>query len=294
MGHSLAALFAAAGSWVYLWEINDGLRDTAIERMRTTLRQMQADEACLARVSLVKEMAGIPAGTEYVTEAVAEDLRLKCKLFAEAEKRFPQAVLASNTSVIRISEIAAALQSPGRMLGTHWWNPPSLMPIVEVVPGAKSDPAVAAWTVRLLSALGKVPVLLQKDTPGFIGNRLQHALWREAFALVAEGIADAETVDLVARNTLGLKLAAMGPLENADYIGLDLTRAIHDYVFPALSKAPTTLPSVVQAIADGNLGAKTGQGLMAWPTGRRERLAERLAACLQRNLAAENSRLDSH
>ena len=128
------------------------------------------------------------------------------------------------------------------MLGTHWWNPPDLIPVVEVVPGRQTAADLPGRMMTLLGCLGKMPVRVRRDVPGFIGNRLQHALWREAIALVADGICDAETVDLVVRNTIGLRLAGMGPLENADYVGLDLTLAIHEAVLPRL-RGPRAEPA---------------------------------------------------
>jgi len=139
--------------------------------------------------------------------------------------------------------------------------------------------------MALMQSLGKVPVWVRRDTPGFVGNRLQHALWREALALVSEGVADAETVDLVTRNTIGLRLAHMGPIENADYVGLDLTQAIHQAVFPALSRATAPDAHLDELIAAGHLGAKTGQGYLKWPPGSRESAATALAAHVARGLS---------
>jgi 3-hydroxybutyryl-CoA dehydrogenase len=131
--------------------------------------------------------------------------------------------------------------------------------------------------VALLAAAGKLPVRVGRDVPGFIGNRLQHALWREAIALVAEGVCDAQTVDLVVRNTIGLRLASLGPLENADYIGLDLTLAIHDAVLPSLNHDPHPSPLLRQLVDHKQLGARTGRGFLDWPEGAREATAARLA-----------------
>ena len=131
--------------------------------------------------------------------------------------------------------------------------------------------------MALLTHAGKTPVRVGRDVPGFIGNRLQHALWREAIALVAEGVCDAETVDLVVRNTIGLRLATLGPLENADYVGLDLTLAIHEAVIPSLDSHPHPSPLLRALVADGQLGARSGHGFLDWPAGTRERTAARLA-----------------
>ncbi len=132
-------------------------------------------------------------------------------------------------------------------MGTHWWNPPGLIPVVEVVRGRDTSDETMDRAESLLRSLGKLPVRVERDVPGFVGNRLQHALWREAIALVADGVCDAGTFDLVVRNTIGLRLAAMGPLENADYVGLDLTLAIHEAVLPSLNADPGPSPLLPRA-----------------------------------------------
>lgn len=155
------------------------------------------------------------------------------------------------------------------------------MPIVEVIQGGDSDPAIVEGVIDVLRAIGKILVPVKKDTPGFIGNRLQHALWREPMALVQEGICDAESVDLVARNSIGLRLSAIGPLEIADYVGLDLTRAIHQYVFSVLITAQKPFAILEDAVAAWHLGAKTGVGLSKWADGHRESTRQRLAERVQ-------------
>jgi 3-hydroxybutyryl-CoA dehydrogenase len=142
----------------------------------------------------------------------------------------------------------------------------------------------------ILERLGKTPVRVRRDVPGFIGNRLQHALWREAISLVAEGICDAETVDLVARNTIGLRLARLGPIENADYVGLDLTLAIHETVLPALSASGEPSPLLRELAGRGDLGARTGRGFLPWPAGAREAAARNLAAHLAAQTPSAASR----
>jgi 3-hydroxybutyryl-CoA dehydrogenase len=158
--------------------------------------------------------------------------------------------------------------------------------VVEVVRGERTDASTVDWIVAVLDRLGKLPVRVERDVPGFMGNRLQHALWREAIALVADGVCTADTVDLVVRNTIGLRLAEMGPIENADYVGLDLTRAIHGTVLPTLNRDRAPSPLLGQLIAAGRLGAKSGRGLLDWPAGAREAAARRLDAHVARQLAS--------
>jgi 3-hydroxybutyryl-CoA dehydrogenase len=211
-------------------------------------------------------------------EAIVEDLDAKRELFARARAAAPEALLASNSSVIPISRIAEGLAGAHRTVGMHWWNPPDLIPIVEVIRGEHTSTESMDTACEVLDFIGKIPVRVQRDVPGFVGNRLQHALWREAIDLVATGVCDAETVDLVVRNTIGLRLAAMGPIENADYVGLDLTLAIHDQVLPSINSDPHASPLLRHKVASGELGATSGQGFLTWPGGSRDSAADRLAA----------------
>jgi len=200
-----------------------------------------------------------------VVEAVLENLTLKQKLFAEIERHVrPDTILASNTSVIPITAILGDLSKRERALGTHWWNPPYLVPLVEVIETQWTSPQVIAWTMDLHAAAGKKPAHVKKDVPGFIGNRLQHALWREAISLVENGICDAATVDAVIKASFGRRLAVLGPLENADMVGTDLTLAIHDTVLPAIENRPGSSPYLQELVANGKLGFKSGEGFRTW------------------------------
>jgi len=280
MGHALAAIFAGNGSTVMLCESDEATLTTAPHRIAATLKTASFDSKAADLIRLVSNVGDLDPDTRFVTEAIVENLPLKQKLFQALEQRLPKAILATNTSVLCIGDVAAQMNAPERLLGTHWWNPPYLMPLVEVVQGSATRPEYVTWTMALLKAAGKSPVHVKKDTPGFIGNRLQHALWREAFALIEEGVCDAATIDFVVRNTLGLKLGSFGPMENADYVGLDLTLAIHEHVLPALSVANGPQPVLREAVAAGKLGAKSGEGLLHWPPGAREEAAARLNSCI--------------
>ena len=151
-----------------------------------------------------------------------------------------------------------------RALGTHWWNPPYLVPLVEVIGTEWTSPQAIELTMALHAAAGKQPAHVKKDVPGFIGNRLQHALWREAVSLVERGICDAETVDTVIKAAFGRRLAVLGPLENADLVGTDLTLAIHKTVLPDIDSRPGPSPYLEQLVADGKLGFKSGEGFRQW------------------------------
>ena len=271
MGRRIAGVLASAGLDVALTDANAEILCAAAG---------EADEVAGAgrgSVTAVADMAAAVGDADLIIEAVIEDLAIKQSLFERLAMLAPRAVLATNTSVLRVGAVTARVEDGSRAIGTHWWNPPDLIPIVEVVPGERTAPATVERVVTLLTHARKTPVRVGRDVPGFIGNRLQHALWREAIALVAEGVCDAKTVDLVVRNTIGLRLATLGPLENADYIGLDLTLAIHESVIPGLNRDPHPSRLLRELVADGQLGARSGHGFLDWPDGARERTAARLA-----------------
>jgi 3-hydroxybutyryl-CoA dehydrogenase len=215
------------------------------------------------RVSV--DLADAVRDADYVVEAVSEDLPLKQKLFADIERHVrADTILASNTSVIPITAIMQNLAKRERALGTHWWNPPYLVPLVEVIETQWTSPETLATTMALHEAAGKKAAHVKKDVPGFIGNRLQHALWREAISLVEHGICDAQTVDDVVKASFGLRLPALGPLENADMVGTDLTLAIHNTVLPAIDSRPEPSPYLKKLVAEKKLGFKSGEGFRKW------------------------------
>lgn len=198
---------------------------------------------------------------DLVIECVFEDMALKQKTFHDLESVCrPDALLCTNTSVMSPTEIGRDLQHPERFVGTHFWNPPYLVPLVEVVKTERSSAETAQAVIDVLNQAGKTAVLCQKDVPGFIANRMQHALWREAIDIVEQGIADARTVDLAVKNSFGLRLPQLPPLENADMVGLDLTFNIHQYLLPHLANSGQPSQLLETARQQGHLGYKTGKG----------------------------------
>jgi 3-hydroxybutyryl-CoA dehydrogenase len=281
MGAGIAQVFAAAGLKVTIFEPVAAVRDTVRARIATDLRLFQRDETLAEAVALTDDLAHAVAGADYVTEAAPEKLELKQSIFADLVRHAsPTAILASNTSVIPIHRIAAGLPTSERIIGTHWWNPPGLIPLVEVVQSALTSQATVAATMDLLVSIGKSPAHVAKDMPGFVANRLQHALWREAIAMVAEGICDAATLDACVKNSFGLRLAVLGPLENADLVGLDLTLDIHRTIIPELDRLDRPNPYLERQVAEGRLGFKTGVGFRAWSAEEMTALRQRLAAHL--------------
>jgi 3-hydroxybutyryl-CoA dehydrogenase len=265
MGHGIAQVFAVAGHDIAITDSFAQNLDTAKSRIAANLHDLGEDESAVARVRPCADLAEAVRDADYVVEAVSEDLPLKQKLFAEIERHVrADTILASNTSVIPITAIMQNLAARERALGTHWWNPPFLVPLVEVIETQWTSSEAIAWTMQLHAAAGKKPAHVKKDVPGFIGNRLQHALWREAISLVEHGICDAQTVDEVVKASFGRRLAVLGPLENADLVGTDLTLAIHNIVLPAIDRRPEPSPYLQKLVADRKLGFKSGEGFRKW------------------------------
>ena len=265
MGHGIAQVFALAGHDVAIYDSIASSLDSAKARILTNLKELGDDQGAMERVTPVADLAQAVREADYVVEAVLEDLPLKQKLFTEIEKYVrPDTILASNTSVIPITRIMEGLKQRDRALGTHWWNPPYLVPLVEVIETQWTSPQAVNFTMKLHADAGKTPAHVKKDVPGFIGNRLQHALWREAIALVENGICDAETVDNVIKSAFGLRLAVLGPLENADMVGTDLTLAIHKTVLPDIDSRPCPSPYLENLVREKRLGFKSGEGFRKW------------------------------
>ncbi len=282
MGHGIAQVFALAGHDVTITDASAQNLDTAKTRIAANLRDLGDDPAAVERVRHIADLADAVAGADFVVEAVSENLPLKQKLFADIERHVrSDTILASNTSVIPITAIVQNLQHRARALGTHWWNPPFLVPLVEVIETQWTSPEIVALTMQLHRDAGKQPAHVKKDVPGFIGNRLQHALWREAISLVEHGICDAETVDAVVKASFGRRLAVLGPIENADQVGTDLTLAIHEIVLPAIDSRPEPSPYLKQLVADGKLGFKSGEGFRKWRPEQQADLRARVLAHLK-------------
>ena len=289
MGHGIAQVFALAGHLVTVYDPNPDALMTLRDRVCRNLIDLGQDPQATERVFPVEELGACVASADVVFEAALEDLEFKRKLFERLQLLAPaHALLASNTSVIPITDIMRGLRTGHRAMGAHWWNPPYLVPLVEVVKTADTDPTLAQRMFELLASVGKTPAMVEKDVPGFIGNRLQHALWREAIALVAEGVCDAETVDTVVKASFGRRLPVLGPLENADLVGIDLTLAIHKTVLPAIDATPGPSPYLEKLIAAGKLGMKSGEGFRTWTPEQQADLRSRVLAHLKAMNAADS------
>jgi 3-hydroxybutyryl-CoA dehydrogenase len=293
MGPGLAQVFAQGGRQVNIFDIDgqalaathDRIRRNFEPFLRLGLIAPDQVEPALARVALTDTLAECCQGRDFIVEAVSERLELKREIFREMEGLVPAStILSSNTSAISIGKIARDLTHPERVLGTHFWNPPQVVPCVEVIKAPATSPEIFETVFGLMAELGKKPVRVNKDVPGFLGNRMQHALWREAIALVNSGVASAEDVDDVVRYSFGLRLAFLGPLATADLAGLDLVQEVHQDLLSDLDCSQGASPLLVDKVGQGRLGAKTGQGFHAWSPERLEQVIERRDEVLLRIL----------
>ncbi len=208
----------------------------------------------VAKIAVAFEDSEVADGELFI-ECVPEVMELKQDLFARLEKTVSEkAIFCTNTSVMSPTEISAKCEHKERICGTHFWNPAFLIPLVEVVKTEYTTDEVIDTVMEVMAEAGKQPCLCKKDVPGFIANRMQHALWREAIAIVDEGIADAETVDLACKTSFGLRLPYLPPLVNSDMVGTQLTWNIHSYVLEHLADNHQPSPIVKDMIESGKLG----------------------------------------
>ena len=295
MGHGIAQLLAAHGHPVHLYDVAPAALDKArgeIAGICDLLGQEPGD--VLQRVTFGNDLASAVADADVVFEAAPEKPALKQAIFADLDTHCrADAILASNTSVIPIGRIAEPVRDKGRVLGTHFWNPPYLVPLVEVVETTNTRADVADRMTAILAAAGQEPVRVKKDIPGFIGNRLQHALKREAIALVAAGVADAATIDRVIKLGFGARLSVLGTLEQSDLVGTDLTLDIHRTVIADLDVTGGPHPYLEQLVAEGNLGMKSGRGFYSWTEESANAVRQRLKNFLAGQLAARRTSKNS-
>ncbi len=290
MGHGIALEFAVAGRRVAITDASAAALELGLANMRRgagTLADLglaprAACASAMQRVAAHASLAEAVAGADLVIEAVSEDLPLKRRVFAELDRACgAEVVLASNTSTFMPSALAAGARHPERILVAHYFNPPHLLPVVEIVPHLGTAAGVVARVRMLYEALGKRPVVLQREIAGFIANRLQQALLREAVALVEGGVAGAADVDAVVSGSFGRRLAVAGPFEVSDLAGLDVIAAIARELWPDLA-AGGVADLLADPAAAGDYGAKTGRGFGDWPPERvhaaRQRIATALAA----------------
>ena len=277
MGAGIAGTFARAGCEVRLVDLDEDVVQRGMEQLSNTQKALIAAnllsteeaEAAFTRITPLTDLEAACDGVQLLIEAVSEDMAVKQRMFRRFDTLCPErAVLASNTSGLSISEIARATRRPNLVAGMHFWNPPHLIPLVEVIKGKETSDATAQLLMAICRRIGKRPILVRHDVPGFVGNRLQFAVLREALHILSEGIASAEDIDAAMTAGPGLRYGLLGPLRTADLGGLDVFLAISTYLFAELSSDTKPPALMAELVKQGKLGAKTGGGF--YPYGEKE------------------------
>lgn len=273
MGHGIAAVFASNGYDVALHDRDekrleagrDGIRETlALFRDEGRLDPAGYDRAIDA-TAYTTSLEAAAADADLAVEAVTEDMDIKKTVFEDLSTlTAPTAVLASNTSGLSITELATATDTPDRVVGTHWFNPPHIVPLVEVVKGDRTDDDLAEGLAAFLDDLGKTSIVVEKDVPGYIGNRIQMAMCYEAFSLLDREVASAEDIDKAVKAGFGFRLPSMGIFEKVDQSGIDVHHAVESYLMGDLDRGTEPNPVVSDLVENGDLGLKTGKGIYDW------------------------------
>jgi 3-hydroxybutyryl-CoA dehydrogenase len=266
MGGDIAIIYAANGWDVHVMSPSSKTREAVPARIEAGLKKLSAGAAKAGRVKTYSKLNDIEwAGVNMVVEAATEDLELKQRLFTEVETLAgPDVPIASNTSNFQIGAIGNALKHRGRVLGLHFFMPAHLVPLVEVVSSDATDPTVAEAMVDLMKQLGKAPIWVKKDVPGFVGNRIQHAMMREALYLIQDGIVSPEGVDTAVRYGFGFRFIACGPIMQKEMSGWDTNFYVASALYPHLYKNDGPPPIVKELMDNNRLGMKTKRGFWEW------------------------------
>lgn len=265
MGPGMGAVLARAGVEVRLYDVRPEAMDAAraaVALAEKVLDGLDAPSEPGGSISYGTDLSEALDGCDFVIEAVPEKLELKQQVFADIEAHVADtAIISSNTSGIPITDIAKDLQHPGRVVGMHWSNPPHLIPMIEVVPGEKTDSAVLETTNELIERFGYRPVLIAKEVPGFVENRILYAIMRECLELVDQGVISRADMDTCVKWGIGYKLAVIGPLELLDVAGLDIYESVASYLNPDLSTQAGISSTITDLTGQGRLGMKTDGGI---------------------------------
>ena len=292
MGKNIAFVVSSVKDYeITIYDINEvdvpaGIKQSTKQLVEKGIVSEEELEERLSRIHFTTDIdsEGIK-NADLVIEAVFENMDLKRETFAKLEARCrPDCIFCTNTSVMSPTEISRDLKHRERFCGTHFWNPGHLIPLVEVVKTDATTNETAEAVMDFMTKIGKKPCLCNKDVPGFIANRLQHALWREAISIVEHGIADAATVDTAIKNSFGLRLPQLSAMENADMVGLDLTYNIHEYVLQYIEDSHKPSPLLVKLKNEGKLGFKTHEGFQKWTDAEIQKTNEDLNTYLIRML----------
>lgn len=273
MGCGIAVTAALAGEGVTIIESSAATRETLPTRVGALLEELSFNELidpaqkakAAALISCTDSLEDGCAEAFFVIEAIVEKLEAKQSLFQELDRLLPADIpIASNTSGLRITDIAAFTSHPERTMTTHFWFPAHLVPLVEVVMSEYTDETLAKWTYNTLSTWGKAPVLVRKDLPGQLANRIFQAVIREASSIVELGIASPEDVDTAVKMGMGIRFPVWGPLEHVDAVGVDLCASVQNTVLPGISGAQGANSCFTGMLERGELGFKTGKGFYDW------------------------------
>ena len=266
MGGDIATVFAAKGWKVHLMSPSQKTRDALGARLSAGLTKINANAACAKNVVTYARLEDIAWNAiDLVIEAVTEDLPLKQKLFAQLEKLArPDTPLTTNTSNFQIGSVSQGLKSASRVAGLHFFMPAHLVPLVEVVSAGSTDPAVAARLQQIMNEVGKAPIRVDKDVPGFVGNRLQQALMREAMWMIHDGVTTAEGIDTAVRYGFGFRFVACGPFLQKEMSGWDTNFAVATSLYPQLHNEKTPPPFFRDMVERGHIGMKAKQGFWPW------------------------------
>ena len=283
MGHGIAQRMLAAGYSVNLFDTNAEILASAGQKISDIFELLEQTFEDQNLLCLCANMEEAVANATLVIEAGPEVLEVKKAIFTSlARYTQPDCILATNTSAIPISTIAQGIDYPERIVGAHFWNPPHLVRLVEVIQGEETSVDTVAKTIAMLNQAGMKSVHVKRDIPGFIGNRLQHAMKREAIALLEAGVCDAETIDDVVKHGFGQRLSVLGPLEQSDLVGLDLTLNILTTIYPTLDNSTAPQSILQNNVKNGHLGMKSGRGFRQWTSETaqqvRNRVVEHLVA----------------
>jgi len=283
MGCDIAAIFLAAGYQVTAVEPNAAAWPGQRERVQRSMLQIGGERDAASKLVVVSQIRDVSwSGVALVVECAPENLTLKQRVFAELDEQVPAAILiGTNSSALRITDIARTCRTRSRMANLHFFLPAHLVPAVEVVQGEFTDPSVCDHLAEIMRRLDRVPIRVARDVPGFLANRLQHALMREMFAVIDEGLATAEDVDAAVRFGFGFRYIAAGPILQKELSGLDTHFAAGQAIYPSLNNSTEPSPSLRRLVEAGKFGAKSGEGFRPWPPDIAERARERYERLLK-------------
>lgn len=289
MGHGIAQEFARAGYEVGLNDVSEDALENAIAGMKTNFAMLECEglvgdgegKKAIERVNTNVDVGETVAGADFVIEAMIENLELKLEMFEKLDALCDlDTILATNSSSYMPSKVAAATKRPEKVVGTHYFNPPFLMPLVEIIKSDQTSDETAQVAYDLMAKIGKSPVMVQKEVPGFIGNRIQIAIWREILWMLEEGVATPRDIDTVVKTSLGRRLSVAGPFEVTELTSLAMKQAIMEELLPSMTGTQNVSPILKEKVDRGELGIRSGKGFYEWTPETGEELRQRVAKAL--------------